>query len=139
MPGAGKIGGRSFPSTCRYCLRKVSPPPEPSNHLEEGANLQNWGRAGIRIPPPPGLVSAMGKRGEKRKVIPQKGRSPRLREEKAAALFWQAECPFAWAREKLSESQKIMKIIRLLPPTNWENILKKCRCSSNDSTILQTF
>jgi hypothetical protein len=78
----------------------------------------------------------MGKRGEKRKVIPQKGRSPRLREEEAAALFWQAGCPFARAWEKFSESQKIMKIIRLLPPTNWENILKKCRCGINSIFIL---
>jgi len=66
----------------------------------------------------------MGKRGERKKVVPQKGRSPRFGEEETAALFWQAGCPFARAWEKLADSQKTMKAIRLFPTTNWEVIFK---------------
>ena len=73
----------------------------------------------------PGLVSAMEKRGEQRKGVPQKGRSPCFGEEETAALFWsrqRREWPFARVREKFAETHKIMKILRLFPPTNWEKM-----------------
>jgi hypothetical protein len=50
------------------------------------------------------------RRGRKGNNSPD-GQTPRLREEGAAALFWQAGCPFARAWEKLSGSQKIIKIM----------------------------
>jgi len=63
------------------------------------------------------FFTASGKRREKGKDIPQKGRTPRLREEEAADLFWPAlggqDALSPRPGKSVQNQKKIMKITRL--------------------------